>query len=510
MPVRRRRSACKRGDNKAAFDPTHVIDGSGTGVIGFLQRYKSSQRTRQRKTYVLRRTSKNDLGVPPNDTASFKTGWRENRRCGVDLVSNGCAAGRKRGRSQVSASAAASSAATAVVSVDTVGTSEQGQEVSCSGDVLALDIVFLAILRAIAPDDFTYRTAKNVLCDVRHVFSSLGMSVEVYGSWVTGSLTPSSDLDLVALPADPPLNSEGVQQEHKDGTRERSKRAALERFFRCKDAQEMTQKERKALYAPLLRNVSKGIAKSRMFYKINQIKHARVPILKAIHHCGIPVDISFQKDGLATSTFICEEFKKPEFRLARGLAILFKALVASWDLDDPSRGGLGSFPITIMVLWFLDAVASEECPSELRGSYAVCFVGLLKYYAMRFDYTHNGIDYCGRRLVTKEPEPRLFILNPLSRSINCAVSANQFIPKILPKLREACNTLQPFLDYGCDLASVESAVLRLFHQSIVRGRFMERYRQELCMGDTRSITDMSPQHVWDKQTNLYLGRSTGI
>ncbi|RNF09468.1 DNA polymerase sigma-like protein [Trypanosoma rangeli] len=381
---------------------------------------------------------------------------------------------------------------------------------ACSEN-LPLELYLRAILRVFSPTSNDQEYARQVLRDMNRALSGLDMHALVFGSWCTGISTPSSDMDFVAIQQGsrmPP--GSGSSAFHNNGSGKYSTSSVLERaLFDPVTASTMSRKERHKRFSGALRLVGSNLRFSMVFRSIQLIPNAKVPVVKALHRGGKSVDVSFLRDGLMSSQFLCEEFKKPQFLLARGIIILVKALVANWMLDDPSVGGLGSFPISIMVLWFLHEEVAQRYPPEVRKSYAVCLVGFLKYYGLLFDYKHTGIDYANKRTFVKTPVPELYILNPLNPSANCAAAATLFVSRLVKKFGDTYTLFSRLLEDTTDAASLDKAVLEAFDRPLrlSGAQGVQRLQREKQRQLPESETGY--QHRWEADTSLYIGDPLG-
>lgn len=180
-----------------------------------------------------------------------------------------------------------------------------------------------------------------------------------------------------------------------------------------------------------------GPVSSPCFHGIQRIAHASVPIVKCQHSAtNMAVDLSFSCDGLRTSFFLNRKFQ--QFPIARGLTLLLKALLQERNLNDASVGGLGSYPLSLLVVFFVENVAQETfglvadrttststpggsassaSPSELlhwtNGSYAVFLIAFLQFYGFGLDLRTHGIDLPRRKIFSKPHTTELVIFNPI-------------------------------------------------------------------------------------------------
>ncbi|ORC87640.1 DNA polymerase sigma-like protein [Trypanosoma theileri] len=440
---------------------------------------------------------------------------RSNGDSGSDLNRN-ANAGKRRGRHDDNTDSMNKRTRTEVRNTAPVANSPSTSEVEGLHDTLPLETAFLTFLEIITPTSRERRDTEQVLQDLGSSLFRLGWRVDLFGSWYTGLCIPSSDVDFVASPLSPTgggnnttQRGSGMQRKgvHNNNNNNYSDgNLMLQLIAQGGDNSSVARRERRRIYSGLLRSVANALRFSPSFHSIQQIAHAKVPIVKAQHCGGKKIDVSFLKDGQISSRFLCQEFLKPQFRLARGLTILVKALVANWRLDDPSVGGLGSFPTSVMVLWFLHAEVADHYPPECRDSYAVCLVGFLKYYSMQFDHKRRGIDYANKRIFDKPPSSELCVMNPLMPHANCSVAASLFSSRVVPKFRETYERLSQLLEYTTDTSTVEKVVLSVFSRSINAvggsGVWRQLYRR-------KRAKVREPQHLWDERTCIYAGDPIG-
>ncbi|EPY34551.1 DNA polymerase sigma-like protein [Strigomonas culicis] len=316
--------------------------------------------------------------------------------------------------------------------------------------------------------------------------SRIGLEVEVYGSMRTGLLIPASDVDCVMLP--------------KDGGDVHVPPALQRTLHAVEHSAVMTTKQRQSSFSSGIHVVANAMRRSPLFTRVSSIAHARVPIVKCVHRdTNTKVDLSFEKDGCLTSDFLCKEFQRPGNELARALIVLIKAMLSNWSLDDPSVGGLGSFPTSLLVLWFLQK-KSAFFPSELQHNIAVLLVGFLRYYGNEeWDHQHMGMNYVQNLSFKKPAGPELCIINPLVPGMNCARSAKLYDGRIVPAFYEAAKTLSKYLDEEAQERAVEDVLVEYFGDSVD----VVHHWADVVKG-ARHRKSVS-QHQWDDDTLIYTG-----
>lgn len=356
--------------------------------------------------------------------------------------------------------------------------------------VLAFDARLIELLYCLAPTADEQADRVGVIKDVGSALRRTGIDVQIYGSLCTGLVIPASDVDCVLTrSADPHVASSmsetmnsamnDITSSSNGGASPRSVKAAL---------------------STAVRTVADRMRRNSQFSNVTCIAHARVPIVKCRHRsAAVQVDLSFEKDGCVSSNYLCELFCEPGNEMARPLIVLIKALVRHAALDDPSIGGLGSFPISLMVLWFLRQCVRPRFAVELQHSISVLLVGFLKYYGTEFDFQHCGIDYVQQRTFPKAPANDLFIVNPIHPGTNCAKAAFQFSGRVVPLFKSAADAFAGLLSADAPLPVLEAQLLHYFS------------RAAPSVNDWRDVVRRAlaathdPQNMWDTETNMYVG-----
>ncbi|CCW64102.1 unnamed protein product [Phytomonas sp. EM1] len=351
-----------------------------------------------------------------------------------------------------------------------------------------LDQKLLELLKVIVPTQAERERRLRVLRDLERTLAPIGLHVEAFGSTLTGLTTMESDLDCVMI------RNEGFIP----GGAEISPK--VEDALKSAESDNTSMGVLRREVAAGVQAVAKVMRRARAFNKILAIAHAKVPIVKCLHlNTGINVDLSFVRDGLRSSYFLCTEYMRPGNEMARALTVLVKTAVASSGLGDPSKGGLGSFPIALMVLFFLQTEVMEKYPDALQRSLAVLFSGFMKFYGRNFDFQRQGIDYIQRKTFKKSFLEGLYIINPICPGVNCARAAERYAQAVIPFFSKTADKLCSLLDEHVSESHVEGVLSGLFRNvlSYYGGWFRvcetaKKYRDE-------------PQHQWDSTANMYVG-----
>lgn len=314
----------------------------------------------------------------------------------------------------------------------------------------ALDVFLSHFLRAVAVSPADVERRCQVIHEVQDAVAAKNLRAEIYGSVRTGIVLPSSDIDFFLSDA--------------SGVAQSASSSARTNFHG-------TRRERQAEASHQLRFIVNLLHDDRRFTRVVKIAHANVPIVKCVHkRTGCEIDISFTPDGLATSDCLVRHMQDSRCRMARGVIIMVKALLAEWSLNDPSCGGLGSFQVSLMVLWFLKTEACHYGPMFLN-SIGVHLLGFLKYFGEDFDFKNQGIDLNRLTLFSKPCSSELTIMNPIDPSRNAAKACTRFGSEVRRRFAEANRVLLPIAVEPASLLSLTSLRTMVRHFSSTIKRF---------------------------------------
>lgn len=338
-----------------------------------------------------------------------------------------------------------------------VHASDRDDEREKSPYLSSLEEYLIHILDIMTPTSAELNERRHVIESMLRTLKPLGLTAKVYGSLITGLMIRSSDIDMVMIPIVEANSQALLSQSEKV-------RSIINIVTTC--TCENPTPMQKAKIISCIRIVGQALRyRSSSFNNVLTITRARVPIVKCETTEGfslVKVDLTFDKSGLSTSSFLCKSFLKPGNEFARGLTTLVKVLLASAFLNDPSVGGLGSFPTAIMVLFFVENYVKKHVPQELRSNMAVLLVSFLKFFGEEFDFRKNGIDYIRGQTFLKPPTNALFLTNPLLPGTNCAAAATLFETKIRPYFWRAAEILCPLIDSSCKNMKLEGRLHTLF------------------------------------------------
>lgn len=362
---------------------------------------------------------------------------------------------------------------------------------SLEGTLAPLDQYLLRIIDGVTPTLKDYQARVNAINSMKHALRPLGLTVKAYGSLCTGTLTPFSDIDMKMEPT-AMLDNSTITSKGKDIL-----------YVLSSNLCEYPSSSQKAKISTCIRKVATTLRYcNNVFFNVLPICHAKVPIVKCETDIGsshIKVDLCFDDSGLETSAFLCKAFSKPGNELARPLTVLVKLLLWNAGLSDPSIGGLGSFPTSVMVLFFFETYVRENVPQECNKSLGVLLTSFLKLYGIDLDYINYGIDQSNKKTFKKPPSNILFITNPLRQGTNCASGATLFEKKIRPLFARLKVIFASLVEAETTEKKVESALNSFFSSSM---KFTERRRNLPC--DLLENVKNGRTNVWDN-SGLYVG-----
>lgn len=356
--------------------------------------------------------------------------------------------------------------------------------------ILAFDAKLIELLYCLSPTSEDRERMLRVIDDIRATMQRTGMDIQIYGSLCTGLVIPASDVDCVLM--------RSGDQQIASAMSENLSCAML--TIASAATGSVSQKSLKISLSTAVRVVAERMRKSQKFAHVTSIAHAKVPIVKCRHrHDDVKVDLSFEQSGCVSSNYLCELFCEPGNEMARPLIVLVKALVNNCGLDEPSMGGLGSFPISLLVLWYLQQCVRTRFSAELQRSIGALLAGFLKYYGTEFDFRRLGIDFVQQKTFNKPPADVLYIVNPIRPETNCAKAATLFATRVVPLFQRASATFVGLLDANASPATMESQLLHYFAKAASGVRkwrdVSRRAARELHL----------VQNVWDAETNMYVG-----
>lgn len=285
---------------------------------------------------------------------------------------------------------------------------------------LHLDSWILKILGQLQLTEDSIQSASEVIKDVQHALLTTGNTVEVYGSRRTGLVISGSDFDLFVK----------IAHHGQEGTS----------VAACG-----TKKRMDAVVHALKTARTSGDPPTPIFTQVSAI-NARVPIVRCLHTTGASLDFSFSPVGVLGSRFLCGQLEKPEYHFGRPLIVLVKTLLKAWGCDDANNGGLGSFAVAMMVLWFLRQCHEQRVVHQQeetdRLTLAVLLMNFFDYFANKFESKSQGFDVLEGKVITQKSKyckspGGICIRHPIDRDENAANGCDKFLSVIQPTFRNA-------------------------------------------------------------------------
>lgn len=167
-----------------------------------------------------------------------------------------------------------------------------------------------------------------------------------------------------------------------------------------------------------LRVVANALRRNGYPATLKLIEHARVPIIKLeTSRFHYQMDISMEHNGTSQLAIISRF--NDIFLPFRPLVLLLKLLLAQRDLNEPFRGGVGSYLVTLMVASFLQNYPAYRFSSSAPGiqdtltvkSFNINAIDLgtllldfLEFYAIRFNYYTSSLSLLGHGGYVQKPE----------------------------------------------------------------------------------------------------------
>ena len=209
----------------------------------------------------------------------------------------------------------------------------------------------LEFCRFISLTETELATRTTVMNEIQTIISGVfpHTQIQYFGSQLSKTLTPSSDLDLVIM------------------------------NIEVKD--------------PLL-VLAKHIKKANIVSYLEVISSAKVPIVKFDHRdSGISVDILVNNDDGLTTGKLIQRLTR-EFPPLRPLIIILKTFLSQRKLNDTYTGGIGSFVLSVMIVSFLQhrqKSLSFQQISTATWNLGSLLVEFFHLYGVTFNYEDVGI-----------------------------------------------------------------------------------------------------------------------
>ncbi|KAL8440534.1 hypothetical protein Efla_003205 [Eimeria flavescens] len=191
-----------------------------------------------------------------------------------------------------------------------------------------------------------------------------------------------------------------------------------------------------AAAAAKFQGVDVGQGAGRFADSIKPVFSARVPICKFRDaETGVAVDLSIdQPSAVFTSLYIRHKLK--EFSLLHPLILLNKMALRHWRLNEPFKGGVGSYLLFVLCLHYLQNNAYlRDAKKHRHLNLGHLLFHFLNYFSHQFDAVASSIRQAPvqgsgrlvpRSRVSWKGEPELSAESPLDPLLNLGRSAYQF------------------------------------------------------------------------------------
>ena len=259
--------------------------------------------------------------------------------------------------------------------------------------------------------------------------------VNLYGSHATNLCLPWSDLDVVLIQSKKIFENGGnIDMDYQDDN------------------------------SILLSKLYEYISKEPWVKDCKLISKASVPIIKILaieKYNNMSIDISIQ-DGKHFGLKCVELVKKllDEYKSLKPMTLAIKNILKRANLNDPYKGGISSYGIILMIVFFLQKqkLSGEDIsPGENNCNLGKLFFDFLKYYAIFFESnkiiinTNDGMNdkiFNEYELYSMGHSSELIIIDPLNKFNNVAKSCLQY-HNIKMSFIISLMTLQDDCECGC-------------------------------------------------------------
>ena len=259
--------------------------------------------------------------------------------------------------------------------------------------------------------------------------------VNLYGSHATNLCLPWSDLDVVLIQSKKILENGGnIDMDFQDDN------------------------------SILLSKLYEYISKEPWVKDCKLISKASIPIIKILaieKYNNMSIDISIQ-DGKHFGLKCVELVKKllDEYKSLKPMTLAIKNILKRANLNDPYKGGISSYGIILMIVFFLQKqkLSGEDIsPGENNCNLGKLFFDFLKYYAIFFESnkiiinTNDGMNdkiFNEYELYSMGHSSELIIIDPLNKFNNVAKSCLQY-HNIKMSFIISLMTLQDDCECGC-------------------------------------------------------------
>ena len=243
--------------------------------------------------------------------------------------------------------------------------------------------------------------------------------VKLYGSHATGLCLPWSDVDVVLV--------------------ERQKKEDIENINKESSDTAHSLKEKSYSNYEYLNELYGYLKKQSWVRDCKLIGGASVPIIKLItsetFNC-VPVDISIQDErhfGLKCVDMVKSLIEK--YECVKPLLLVLKNILKRANLNDPYKGGISSYGLVLMIVYFLQQQMKCNVDVSLNNNtIGKLFFEFIKFFGKQFDSTRNIIyiengnnEFPPNFGYSPHIMSELIIIDPLNYSNNVSKSCFQYI-----------------------------------------------------------------------------------
>ena len=125
--------------------------------------------------------------------------------------------------------------------------------------------------------------------------------------------------------------------------------------------------------------------------RIEKVPHPTLDIVNiTLKNSNIDTDISIGSDKSVMDTNLINAFAE-EFPPLRPIVYLLKHLLRQNGLNKRYTGGLSSYSITLLTIFFLQRMRNESEKYILEENLGLLFMQLLEFISDKFDFENNGV-----------------------------------------------------------------------------------------------------------------------
>ena len=275
------------------------------------------------------------------------------------------------------------------------------------------------------------------------------VKLNIFGSFMYGVGTPSSDLDMNVTTSHPKLRS--------------------------------------------VRGIGAVLQRTHAFYDIKTIRNAKVPIVKCKHrHTGVSLDFTLNNDS-GERTGLCAKRILDKYPASRLIVVFTKYILRIKGLMDVSQGGISSFALCLLAVSYLKN-APRSC------GFVELLTGFLYHYGYTFMPASMGVDIHRTSPATKPGDicaSMLYVLDPTDTKNNVTKACRVFL-QVQQEFRAMHRSFRSFLR---DKECLSLRILRYF--ALPDAHFM-RKREEVNRYHPGLVDFTLRKHIDEQNVVSYL------